>query len=209
MNSISFSSGKAVSYAACCGLCVFYSSAALALDTRSDNVSTVPVAPQESVARVDYNTILAQHIKASHAPMGNMVMWRDSSLPGEQSVSTHWQFPLNNNFATGPVAGWDQYRAPWSGSSAEASNVSRIGWRLDYAWGVIQPWAQVDLISGSSSWSEPYTAQSGQQDEKIGFSMGANLPLNQNIAAYARLSQGNTQPGNDLATWQLGLDVAF
>lgn len=209
MNSISFSSGKAVSYAACCGLCLFYSSVAMALDARND-ITAAPVPEQSgSPSRVDYNTVLAQHIKASHAPMGNIVMWRDPSLPGEQSVNTHWQFPLNDNLATGPVAGWDQYHAPWSGLSAEAVNVSRIGWRLDYAWGVLQPWAQVDLISGSSSWSEPYTSQSGQEDEKIGFSMGANLPLNQNVAAYARMSQGNTQPGNDLTTWQLGLDVAF
>ena len=154
----------------------------------------------------DYNDILSQRIQSSQRALGLEVnLAEETPVDVTSSMSMGWNFPLYEQVTTGPVAALHYDGTTTSmynefGDSTTTltdplwhASVSSLGWRVDSRLGDLRPWAQISYNQqfGENIWK----AQSGlsrmtatnQNGNWLDVTVGADMLLNQNIAAYAAL----------------------
>lgn len=96
------------------------------------------------------------------------------------------------------------------------TSVSTVGWRLDYASaGYFRPWAQVsyNYQYGDNSWKTQagprINAASLQDASWRDVTLGADMPLGKNVAAFASVSQAEGLPTGEAYMYNLGVNVRF
>lgn len=177
----------------------------------------------------DYNDILAERIRAAQNAPGLAINMPDNTpLDATSAMSLGWNIALRENVTTGPVAAWH-----YDGSSSSIYNefgdsvvsqgldplwhasVSTLGWRVDSRFGDLRPWAQISYNQqyGDNLWK----SQSGlnrlsafdQEGNWLDVTVGADMLLNQHLAAYAALSQAeNTNVGANYL-YTMGVSARF
>ncbi|MCO7988382.1 autotransporter outer membrane beta-barrel domain-containing protein [Escherichia fergusonii] len=176
----------------------------------------------------DYDEILAQRIHHSqNVPGLSVSLAEDSPLDDTHGVTLGWNFPLYGQVTTGPVAALH-----YDGTSAAVYNkfgdsaivqtdplwhasVSTLGWRVNSQYGDLRPWAQISYNQqfGDNLWK----AQSGlnriiatnQNGNWLDVTVGADMLLNTNIAAYAALSQAENSTNNSDYLYTMGVSAKF
>jgi uncharacterized protein YhjY with autotransporter beta-barrel domain len=180
-----------------------------------------------------YDDILAERISASQpAPGVAMTMPDETPLDATRTLSIGWNLPLSAQFSTGPVASWHydgSSTSMWnefgdSGTSTTAltdpmwhASVSTLGWRFDSQplWGGVHPWAQISYNQqfGDNQWKSQSglnrTPTSTQDGNWMDVTLGADLLLNQNIAAYASLSQADNLSEGSNYLYIMGVSARF
>lgn len=143
------------------------------------------------------------------------------------SMSMGWNFPLYEQVTTGPVAALhydgtttSMYNEFGDSTTTLAdplwhASVSTLGWRVDSRLGDLRPWAQISYNQqfGENIWK----AQSGlsrmtatnQNGNWLDVTVGADMLLNQNIAAYAALSQTENTTNNSDYLYTMGVSARF
>jgi Autotransporter protein or domain, integral membrane beta-barrel involved in protein secretion len=175
-----------------------------------------------------YDDILAERIKAAtNGPGLTTNLSEDVLLDTTKSMGIGWNMPLTSSITTGPVAVWS-----YDGSSGAAFNesgdiasytdplwhasISTLGWRVDsQPWWGVHPWAQVSYNQqyGENQWK----AQSGlnrmpgtsQEGNWMDVTVGADMLLNQHIAAYASLSQADNMTTGSNYLYSMGVSARF
>ena len=95
------------------------------------------------------------------------------------------------------------------------ASVSSLGWRVDSRLGDLRPWAQISYNQqfGENIWK----AQSGlsrmtatnQNGNWLDVTVGADMLLNQNIAAYAALTQAENTTNKSDYLYTMGVSARF
>lgn len=180
-----------------------------------------------------YNDILAERINSSQAldnsPGLNYSAGNDSALGDNARLGIGWTFPVMGNITTGPTAEYS-----WDGSSTGIYNeygdsviasryndqlwhasVSTVGWRLDSSVGYLRPWAQVSYNHqyGDNIWkaqmgSRP-NAASAQDTSWTDVTVGADVPIGKNVAAFASMSQAEGLSTGEGYMYNLGVSARF
>ncbi|POT55569.1 autotransporter outer membrane beta-barrel domain-containing protein [Citrobacter amalonaticus] len=177
-----------------------------------------------------YDDILAERIR-THQNAPGLVLNLADELPPDApgNMSLGWNFPLSTRISTGPVAALH-----YDGSTAAIYNefgdsvttqtltdplwhasVSTLGWRVNSQFGDLRPWAQIGYNQqfGENIWK----AQSGlsrmvaasQEGNWLDVTVGADMLLNQNMAAYAALSQTENSATNSDFLYTMGVSARF
>ncbi|WP_264273208.1 autotransporter outer membrane beta-barrel domain-containing protein [Duffyella gerundensis] len=150
-------------------------------------------------------------------------------------VITGWDFPLGQAVTTGPVAKYavdysrvDGYQENGSDSTAMRfgdqtyhSQIGALGWRVDSRLGWINPWAEVSYnhqfgdnrwraSGGLKSTATRFSRESAEQDSNwVDVSVGANLPLTENVAAFASFTQTGGLSTGEQFMYNLGVSARF
>lgn len=198
------------------------------------NISLIrnPDIPQsvtlDSDHQPDYNDILSQRIQSSQRALGLEVnLAEETPVDVTSSMSMGWNFPLYEQVTTGPVAALhydgtttSMYNEFGDSTTTLAdplwhASVSTLGWRVDSRLGDLRPWAQISYNQqfGENIWK----AQSGlsrmtatnQNGNWLDVTVGADMLLNQNIAAYAALSQAENTTNNSDYLYTMGVSARF
>lgn len=182
----------------------------------------------------NYNDILAERLNApldmAYSSGFNLITSSQNSATTQPStLGVGLAIPVYKNVTTGPVASWH-----WDGSTASMFNdygdsmgrsggadqlwhasVSTLGWRVDSTFGYVRPWAQVSYNQqyGENVWK----SQSGmhavtaanQYGNWMDVTVGADMPLNKNLAAYASFSQSEGIMAGDMTSYNLGVNARF
>lgn len=183
--------------------------------------------------RPDYDTILAEKISRNHLIVGSdaRINFLDAALNSPQSAfalraepvptgtrySAGWELPLSALLTTGPVAQYAPATTPLSCPQCDFSRdgVATLGWRVDTRLGGIAPYAQFsysyqpgDSLTGESrerSSDDPAAREAGWVD----VSVGAHIPLNHNVAAFAAFSQNDALNSGEQFIYSLGVSASF
>lgn len=176
----------------------------------------------------DYNDILSQRIQSSQRALGLEVnLAEETPVDVTSSMSMGWNFPLYEQVTIGPVAALhydgtttSMYNEFGDSTTTLAdplwhASVSTLGWRVDSRLGDLRPWAQISYNQqfGENIWK----AQSGlsrmtatnQNGNWLDVTVGADMLLNQNIAAYAALSQTENTTNNSDYLYTMGVSARF
>lgn len=178
-----------------------------------------------------YDDILAERISASQMQTGIITNYPDETpLSAVRTWSVGVNFPLTDTLTTGPVASWHydgSATAIWNdfgdsgGTTALTdpmwhASVSTLGWRVDAVplWGV-HPWAQISYNQqfGENQWKlqsglnrVPTSTQDGNWYD---VTLGADILLNQHLAAYATLSQSDNMMTGENTLYIMGINARF
>lgn len=186
------------------------------------------VTPRDSDHQPDYNDILSQRIQSSQRALGLEVnLAEETPVDVTSSMSMGWNFPLYEQVTTGPVAALHYDGTTTSmynefGDSTTTltdplwhASVSTLGWRVDSRLGDLRPRAQISYNQqfGENIWK----AQSGlsrmtatnQNGNWLDVTVGADMLLNQNIAAYAALTQAENTTNNSDYLYTMGVSARF
>ena len=149
----------------------------------------------------DYNDILSQRIQSSQRALGLEVnLAEETPADVTSSMSMGWNFPLYEQVTTGPVAALH-----YDGTTTSMYN--EFG---DSTTTLTDPlWQQF----GENIWK----AQSGlsrmtatnQNGNWLDVTVGADMLLNQNIAAYAALTQAENTTNNSDYLYTMGVSARF
>ena len=177
-----------------------------------------------------YNDILEERIRSTKSVAGPVVNLADqTTLDTTSGMSMGWNFPVSRQVTTGPIAALHYDGSATStynefGDSATSvtqtdplwhASVSTLGWRVDSRLGDLRPWAQISYNQqfGENIWK----AQSGlsrmtatnQNGNWLDVTVGADMLLNQNIAAYAALTQAENTTNNSDYLYTMGVSARF
>lgn len=179
-----------------------------------------------------YNDILAERISATQMQPGVAINQPDDTpMDASRTLSVGWNIPLSALFTTGPVASWHydgSATSVWnefgdSGTSTTAltdpmwhASISTLGWRFDSQplWGV-HPWAQISYNQqfGENQWKSQSglnrTPASTQDGNWVDVTVGADMLLNQHVAAYAALSQADNMNESANYLYVMGVSARF
>lgn len=139
--------------------------------------------------------------------------------PLASRYSAGWSMPVNTAISTGPVAQFSvedpRLNCPTCAQAEDhtAGHVASLGWRMDSALGGISPWAQV---SYSHQLNEPdlLTSRdrpdaSDRENHWMDVSVGANVPLGQNLSAFASFAQSGAESSGEQLIYRLGVSASF
>lgn len=183
--------------------------------------------------RPDYDTILAEKISRNHLIVGNdaRMNFLDAALNSPQSAftlrvepvptgtrySAGWDMPLSASLTTGPVAQYAPATAPLSCPQCDFSRdgVATLGWRVDTRLGGIAPYAQLgysyqpgDSLTGDTR-DRPPDDSAVREAGWVDVSVGAQIPLNHNVAAFASFSQNDALNNGEQFIYSLGVTASF
>ena len=183
--------------------------------------------------RPDYNTILAEKISRNHLIVGNDadMNFLDAALnpaqgpftlrvepvPTGKRYSAGWDMPLGASLTTGPVAQYATAVAPLSCPQCDFSRdaVATLGWRVDSRLGWIAPYAQLSYsyqpgegFPGEARDRLPDDA-APREESRVDVSVGANIPINHQVAAFAAFSQSSALNNGDQLIYSLGVSASF
>ncbi|WP_313383103.1 autotransporter [Pantoea sp.] len=191
-------------------------------------------APEDSARdRPDYDTILAEKISRNLLIVGNdaRMNFLEAALNSPQSpftlrvepvptgtrYSAGWDMPLGASLTTGPVAQYAPATAPLSCPQCDFSRdgVATLGWRVDSQLAWIAPYAQLsysyqpgDGVAGEARDrlpDDPAAREAGWVD----VSVGAHIPLNHHVAAFAAFSQNDALNSGEQFIYSLGVSASF
>lgn len=177
-----------------------------------------------------YNDILEERIRSSQNLPGVAFNLPDATpMDAVSTMSVGWNIPLMKGVMTGPVAVWHYDGSTTSTyndfSDSTAGNrysdplwhasVSSVGWRVDTLIGDVRPWAQISYNQqfGENVWK----IQSGlnrlsaanQYGNWMDVTLGADMLLNQHLAAYASMSQSENQVLGQNYLYSMGVSARF
>ncbi|MBW7981015.1 autotransporter outer membrane beta-barrel domain-containing protein [Enterobacillus tribolii] len=150
-------------------------------------------------------------------------------------ITAGWDFPVTPAIKTGPVVQFaldyshvDGYEENGDDSTAMRfsdqnyhSQVGALGWRLDTHFDVINPYAQItyqhqfgdDVYTaggGIKTSQTTFTRETATQDRNwTDVTVGANLPLTDNVAAFASVSQTGGLSSGEQFLYNVGLSAKF
>lgn len=194
------------------------------------------VAPSESPTHTDYNTILAEKISrtplnvtddrrdlfysalnpaSSSAPSGHVETTPLATKSLGTGFSAGWDLPLSASLSTGPVAQYTRdpprlncLQCEFSDPESPSQTAS-FGWRVGSQWGEITPWAQLSYSHQLSDSRLSNDELTNRQQNWIDVSIGAHLPLNNNLAAFASFSQSGALNSGEQFFYSLGVSASF
>ncbi|MGK3143930.1 autotransporter [Pantoea sp. C2G6] len=196
-------------------------------------------APHQSDYLPDYNTILAEKISRSslifsddnralfeaalNSPAASPVsLYSETGSVGSTPLGKRYragvEMPLSSSLSTGPMA---QYavdpqlmsclQCDYSDQQSREQSAS-VGWRIDSRQGWISPWAQLSYHYSLTDAppNERQTANSSpDQTNGIDLSVGAQVPLNNNLAAFASFSQSEALNNQEQLLYSFGFSASF
>ncbi|KNC10461.1 autotransporter [Pantoea sp. RIT-PI-b] len=162
---------------------------------------------------------------ALNSPNDNAIVMHSESAsvgaaPFVNRYSAGWSMPMSAAVSTGPVAQFAVDDSTLSCPKCErvdsnnAEHIASLGWRVDSSLGWISPWAQV---SYSHLVNEEFPSPSrehaedinGRDNKWVDVSVGANLPLGQNMAAFASFAQTGAVSNGEQFIYSLGVSASF
>ena len=183
-------------------------------------------------AAPDYDTILAEKISRNRLVFGDdaQVSLLDAALnsptaltlrvepvPTGSRYSAGWAMPLGGPLTTGPVAQYLPVLASPECTQCDFSRdgVATLGWRVDSRLGWIAPYAQLsysylpgDSLTGESR-DRPLDDAAVRESGWVDLSVGAHIPLNQHVAAFAAFSQNDALNNGEQFIYSLGVSASF
>lgn len=150
-------------------------------------------------------------------------------------LTAGFDIPVTTEVTTGPILqyAWDYshvdgYREQGADSTAMRyrdqnyhSQVGSAGWRIDGRFGVVKPWAEVNYRHqfGDDVW----TGQGGLKNTSLTFSrdgakedtnwvdttLGASLALNEQVSAFAAVSQTGGLSSGEQTRYNVGISASF
>ncbi len=180
-----------------------------------------------------YNDILAERIHSSQLLQSQtglaLVAGNDAASADNARLSIVWNIPVLGNITTGPTAEYS-----WDGSSTGIYNeygnsagasqfndplwhasVSTVGWRLESPAGYFRPWAQVSYNHqyGDNIWKAQNGSRSNaasvQDSSWMDVTVGADMPIGKNVAAFASMSQAEGVSTGETYLYNLGVSARF
>ena len=154
---------------------------------------------------------------------GKMIVHNETASVGNGPLvsrySAGWSMPMSAALSTGPVAQFavDDSRlscpkCEWVDSN-NAAHIASVGWRMDSALGWISPWAQVSyshqLNDTSATPVRDRPDDMGRESNWVDVSVGANLPIGQNMAAFASFAQTGAENSGEQLIYSLGVSASF
>jgi len=183
-------------------------------------------------AAPDYDTILAEKISRNRLVFGDdaQVSLLDAALnsptaltlrvepvPTGSRYSAGWAMPLGGPLTTGPVAQYAPALAPPECAQCDVSRdgVATLGWRVDSQLEGIAPYAQLsysylpgDSLTGAAR-DRPLDDAAVRESGWVDLSVGAHIPLNQYVAAFAAFSQSDALNSGEQFIYSLGVSASF
>lgn len=177
-----------------------------------------------------YDDILEERIRSSQNVSGLAFnLPDDSPVDATSAMSISWNFPIARSVTTGPVVAWrydgstptmyndfgDSIKTPSLNDSLWHASVSTFGWRVDTRYGDLRPWAQISYNQqfGDNEWKSqsglsrmPATTQYGNW---VDVTVGADMLLNNHMAAYAALSQAENTTTGENYLYTMGVSAKF
>lgn len=199
----------------------------------------LPVIQAPTIDSPDYNTILAEKISrnplaftdtrqglwdaALNASTPTSLVLRSEpdkvgAKPSGTRFRAGWALPLSDCITTGPVAQYTVGQRPLACPQCDFSDppshdqVASVGWRVDSQLGWITPWAQLSYSHQLTEDNLNYRAaeeSDSRQDNGLDVSIGAHVPLNNNLAAFASFSQTGTLNSGEQFIYSLGVSASF
>lgn len=170
--------------------------------------------------------------------LGPLTRTETGSTSGKQwgaRLTAGYDFPITSYLTTGPMAqfAWDYSNV--SGYGEDGSNstsmrfndqtyhsqVGALGWRLDTQLGRFNPYAEVSYRhqfgddvyragGGLKSTQTSFSRDSASQDKNwVDVTLGANMPLTDQVAAFATVSQTGGQSSGEQFMYNVGVSARF
>ncbi|HCL5924029.1 TPA: autotransporter domain-containing protein [Citrobacter amalonaticus] len=176
-----------------------------------------------------YDDILAERIRTTQTVPGLAVNLEQASpTEATSGMSMGWNFPVSGDITTGPVTAlhydgttpaiYNEFGDSVVSQSPDPlwhASVSTLGWRVNSQFGDLRPWAQISYNQqfGENIWK----AQSGlsrmtattQDNNWLDVTVGADMLLNQHMAAYAALSQAENTTNSTNYLYTMGVSARF
>jgi len=154
---------------------------------------------------------------------GVMVLHNETASVGNapfaNRYSAGWQMPMSETLRTGPVAQFAVDDSMMSCPKCEfvdgnnAGHIASLGWRVDSTLGWISPWAQVSyshqLNYDSPAATRDRPEEINHESRWMDVSVGANVPIGQNMAAFASFSQTGAVISGEQSIYSLGVSASF
>lgn len=188
-------------------------------------------------ADLHYATMDYDDIRRS-MQLGSLTHTETGSTDGKQwgaRVTVGYDFPVTSYLTTGPMAqfAWDYsnvsgYSEDGNDSTAMRFNdqnyhsqIGALGWRLDSNFGLFNPYAEVSYQhqfgddvyragGGLKSTQTSFTRDSANQDKNwVDVTLGANMPLTDQVAAFATVSQTGGLSSGEQFMYNVGVSARF
>ncbi|HIC7645910.1 TPA: autotransporter outer membrane beta-barrel domain-containing protein [Serratia liquefaciens] len=188
-------------------------------------------------ADLHYATMNYDDIRRS-MQLGALTRTETGSTDGKQwgaRITAGYDFPVTSYLTTGPMAqfAWDYsnvsgYREDGNDSTAMRFNdqtyhsqIGALGWRLDSKFGLFNPYAEVSYQhqfgddvyragGGLKSTQTSFTRDSASQDKNwVDVTLGANMPLTDQVAAFATVSQTGGLSSGEQFMYNVGVSARF
>jgi len=188
-------------------------------------------------ADLHYATMDYDDIRRS-MQLGSLTRTETGSTDGKQwgaRVTAGYDFPVTSYLTTGPMAqfAWDYsnvsgYSEDGNDSTAMRFNdqtyhsqIGALGWRLDSNFGLFNPYAEVSYQhqfgddvyragGGLKSTQTSFTRDSANQDKNwLDVTLGANMPLTDQVAAFATVSQTGGLSSGEQFMYNVGVSARF
>ncbi|MGO4745952.1 autotransporter outer membrane beta-barrel domain-containing protein [Serratia quinivorans] len=188
-------------------------------------------------ADLHYATMDYDDIRRS-MQLGALTRTETGSTDGKQwgaRVTAGYDFPVTSYLTTGPMAqfAWDYsnvsgYSEDGNDSTAMRFNdqtyhsqIGALGWRLDSKFGLFNPYAEVSYQhqfgddvyragGGLKSTQTSFTRDSANQDKNwVDVTLGANMPLTDQVAAFATVSQTGGLSSGEQFMYNVGVSARF
>ncbi|CAI1738582.1 autotransporter outer membrane beta-barrel domain-containing protein [Serratia liquefaciens] len=188
-------------------------------------------------ADLHYATMNYDDIRRS-MQLGALTRTETGSTDGKQwgaRITAGYDFPVTSYLNTGPMAqfAWDYSNV--SGYSEDGndsttmrfndqtyhSQIGALGWRLDSKFGLFNPYAEVSYQhqfgddvyragGGLKSTQTSFTRDSASQDKNwVDVTLGANMPLTDQVAAFATVSQTGGLSSGEQFMYNVGVSARF
>ncbi|CAI1135988.1 autotransporter outer membrane beta-barrel domain-containing protein [Serratia proteamaculans] len=188
-------------------------------------------------ADLHYATMDYDDIRRS-MQLGALNRTETGSTDGKQwgaRVTAGYDFPVTSYLTTGPMAqfAWDYsnvsgYSEDGNDSTAMRFNdqtyhsqIGALGWRLDSNFGLFNPYAEVSYQhqfgddvyragGGLKSTQTSFTRDSANQDKNwVDVTLGANMPLTDQVAVFATISQTGGLSSGEQFMYNVGVSARF
>ncbi|CAI1074094.1 Lipase 1 precursor [Serratia proteamaculans] len=188
-------------------------------------------------ADLHYATMDYDDIRRS-MQLGALNRTETGSTDGKQwgaRVTAGYDFPVTSYLTTGPMAqfAWDYSNVSGYSEDGNDSNAMRfndqtyhsqigaLGWRLDSNFGLFNPYAEVSYQhqfgddvyragGGLKSTQTSFTRDSANQDKNwVDVTLGANMPLTDQVAAFATISQTGGLSSGEQFMYNVGVSARF
>uniref|UniRef100_A8G7T5 Outer membrane autotransporter barrel domain n=1 Tax=Serratia proteamaculans (strain 568) TaxID=399741 RepID=A8G7T5_SERP5 len=188
-------------------------------------------------ADLHYATMDYDDIRRS-MQLGSLTRTETGSTDGKQwgaRVTAGYDFPVTSYLTTGPMAqfAWDYsnvsgYSEDGNDSTAMRFNdqtyhsqIGALGWRLDSNFGLFNLYAEVSYQhqfgddvyragGGLKSTQTSFTRDSANQDKNwLDVTLGANMPLTDQVAAFATVSQTGGLSSGEQFMYNVGVSARF
>ena len=160
---------------------------------------------------------------ALNPPGGGMALHSEPASVGNSPLvnrySAGWNLPMNDRLRTGPVAQFAVDDSTLSCAACapvdrnNAEHIASLGWRVDSSFGWISPWAQVSyshqLSFDGTAVPRDRPEEMNRETNWMDVSVGARLPLGQNMAAFASFAQTGAVSSGEQFIYNLSVSASF